>query len=347
MLDARSMLGMTSVPGATISKLEHLPQATQLVNTRLTDSPDDAADAIRGGQVVAFPTETVYGLGADAFDADAVQQIFAAKGRPSDNPLIVHIADRAQVDRLAASVPDAAHALMDRFFPGPLTLILPRHPDVPHVVTAGLDTVGVRMPDHPVARRFLAACGTPVAAPSANRSGRPSPTTWQAVRDDLDGRIPCILKGGRTRAGLESTVVDGTSVPPVVLRPGAIAVDALRAVVPDVQEPDPNDDGATRSPGTKHRHYAPSAQVRPVDDPADAVPDAAHAYIGLDAPPQREAFGLMCVCPSVEAYAHDLFHVFRASEAAGCTTIYCQTVPDTGLGEALMDRLRRAASATA
>jgi L-threonylcarbamoyladenylate synthase len=317
------------------------------VTTRLTDSPEDAAAYIRRGQTVAFPTETVYGLGADAFDPHAVQQIFAAKGRPSDNPLIVHIADRAQVDDLAASVPDAARVLMDRFFPGPLTLILPRHPDVPSVVTAGLDTVGVRMPDHPAAQRFLAACGTPVAAPSANRSGRPSPTTWQAVRDDLGGRIPCILRGGRTRAGLESTVVDCTTAPPAVLRPGAITLDALRAVVPSVQGPATgDDDDRARSPGTKHRHYAPSARVCLVDTPADAVPGAAHAYIGLEAPPERNAFGRVRVCPSVEAYAHALFHVFRASEAAGCTTIYCQRVPDTGLGEALMDRLRRAASAT-
>jgi len=317
------------------------------VNTRLTDSPEDAATYVHRGQVVAFPTETVYGLGADTFDVDAVQQLFAAKGRPSDNPLIVHIADRAQVDALAASVPEAARKLMDHFFPGPLTLILPRYPDVPRIVTAGLDTVGVRMPDHPVAQRFLAACGTPVAAPSANRSGRPSPTTWEAVRDDLGGRIPCILKGGRTRAGLESTVVDGTTAPPVVLRPGAIALDALRAVVPDVQGPAPDDDGPTRSPGTKHRHYAPTAQVCLIDDPSEAVPDAAHAYIGLDTPPQREAFGRVRICSSVEAYAHDVFHFFRESEAAGCTTIFCQTVPDAGLGQALMDRLYRAASATA
>lgn len=317
------------------------------MTTHLTDSPEDAAAYIRRGQTVAFPTETVYGLGADAFDPDAVQQIFAAKGRPSDNPLIVHIADRAQVDDLAASVPEAARVLMDRFFPGPLTLILPRHPDVPSVVTAGLDTVGVRMPDHPVAQRFLAACGTPVAAPSANRSGRPSPTTWQAVQEDLGGRIPCILQGGRTRTGLESTVVDATTTPPVVLRPGAIALDELHAVVPDVQGPATHGDGPSRSPGTKHRHYAPTAQVRLVDDPSEAVPGATHAYIGLEAPPQREAFGRVRICPSVQAYAHALFHVFRASEAAGCTTIYCQRVPDTGLGEALMDRLRRAASATA
>ena len=322
------------------------PATHSPVNTRLTDNPDDAAAYIRRGQIVAFPTETVYGLGADAFDADAVQQIFAAKGRPSDNPLIVHIAERAQVDRLAASVPDAARMLMDRFFPGPLTLILPRHPDVPSVVTAGLDTVGVRMPDHPIAQRFLAACDTPVAAPSANRSGRPSPTTWQAVQDDLGGRIPCILQGGRTRAGLESTVVDATTAPPVVLRPGAVSLDALRAVVPGVQGPAADDDGPTHSPGTKHRHYAPSARVRLVDTPADAEPDAAHAYIGLDTPADVDAFGKIQVCDSIETYAHDLFHFFRTSEAAGCTTIYCQTVPDAGLGQALMDRLRRAARAS-
>lgn len=317
------------------------------MDTLLTDSPDEAADYIRRGQVVAFPTETVYGLGADAFDETAVQQIFEAKGRPSDNPLITHIADQAQVDRLAASVPPHAAVLMDRFFPGPLTLILPRHPDVPPIVTAGLDTIGVRMPDHPIAQRFLVACDTPVAAPSANRSGRPSPTTWEAVQDDLGGRIPCILKGGRTRAGLESTVVDCTSTPPAVLRPGAISLDALRAAVSDVQGPITDDGSPPRSPGTKHRHYAPTAQVCLVDDPSDAEPDAAHAYIGLEAPPQQDAFGRVRVCPSVEAYAHALFHFFRQSEAAGCTRIYCQTVPDAGLGQALMDRLQRAASATA
>jgi L-threonylcarbamoyladenylate synthase len=316
------------------------------VDTRLTDSPEDAAAYIRRGQIVAFPTETVYGLGADAFDADAVQQIFAAKGRPADNPLIVHIADHAQVNRLATSVPEAARVLMDRFFPGPLTLILPRHSDVPHVVTARLDTIGVRMPDHPVAQRFLAACGTPVAAPSANRSGRPSPTTWTAVHDDLGGRIPCILQGGRTRTGLESTVVDCTTCPPVVLRPGAISLDALRAVVPGVQGSAADGDAPPRSPGTKHRHYAPSARVCLVESPSDAVPDPAHAYIGLEAPPLQNAFGRVRVCPSVDAYAHALFHFFRQSEVAGCTTIYCQAVPDAGLGQALMDRLHRAVSAT-
>lgn len=317
------------------------------MKTLLTTSPAEAARHIRQGQTVAFPTETVYGLGADAFNPDAVQQIFAAKGRPPDNPLITHIADRSQVSRLAASVPQHAAVLMDRFFPGSLTLILPRHPDVPMNVTAGLDTIGVRMPDHPVAQRFLAACETPVAAPSANRSGRPSPTTWQAVHDDLGGRISCILQGGRTRAGLESTVVDCTITPPAVLRPGAISIDALRAALPDGNLLAPGAGDNARSPGTKHRHYAPTAHVRLVTDPSEAVPDPDHAYIGLEAPVDANAFGKVQVCDSVETYAHDLFHFFRQCEAAGCTTIYCQTVPTTGLGAALMDRLERAAQATA
>lgn len=316
------------------------------MDTLLTTSPEEAARFIRRGDLVAFPTETVYGLGANAFTPQAVRRIFAAKDRPPDNPLIVHVAARGQVDALARSVPACAWALMDRFFPGPLTLILPRHPDLPPVVTAGLDTVGVRMPDHPVALRFLRACATPVAAPSANRSGRPSPTTWQAVHADLAGRIPCILKGGRTRAGLESTVVDCTETPLVVLRPGAVALEALQAALPETHITAPDEHTPVRSPGTQHRHYAPSARVHLVDAPEDAVPAPAHAYIGLDAPPHADAFDRVETYGSVEAYAHALFHFFRMSEAAGCTTIYCQVVPEEGLGRALMDRLRRAAAAT-
>lgn len=322
------------------------PNEAPTLNTLLTTSVEEAARFIRCGDVVAFPTETVYGLGADAFNAEAVQRIFAAKGRPSDNPLITHVADRRQVEALARSVPGHAETLMDRFFPGPLTLILPRHPDVPPVVTAGLDTIGVRMPDHPIALRFLQACATPVAAPSANRSGRPSPTTWQAVRDDLGGRIPCILKGGRTQAGLESTVVDCTATPPLVLRPGAIALEALRAALPETGVATSDEQALARSPGTRHRHYAPSARVRLVHTSEDAVPAPTHAYIGLDAPPHAEDFGRVEVYDAVEAYAHALFHFFRAAEADGCTAIYCQTVPEKGLGRALMDRLHRAADAT-
>lgn len=319
-----------------------------VLHTVRTASPQDAAAFIRRGQIVAFPTETVYGLGADAFNPDAVRAIFAAKGRPQDNPLIVHVADSEQIEEVAQAIPPAARTLLEVFIPGPLTLILPKHRNVPDVVTAGLDTVGVRMPKHPVARAFLEACGTPVAAPSANRSGRPSPTTWKAVADDLDGRISCILTGDRTKAGVESTVVDCTQSPPAVLRPGAVPVEALQAALPGVGVVPPSDETAARSPGTRHRHYAPAARVCLVDHPDDvpSATDVAHdaAYIGLEAPVASDRLARVHVAANAEAYAHALFHFFRESDAAGCETIYAQTVPDAGWGRALNDRLRRAAA---
>ena len=317
------------------------------MTTTLTDSPEAAAAFIRDGQLAAFPTETVYGLGADAFNAAAVRAIFAAKGRPADNPLIVHVARDADVERLARDISAAAQRLMGAFFPGPLTLVLPRRYEVPAVVTAGLDTIGVRWPRHPVAQRFLDACRTPVAAPSANRSGRPSPTSAEAVRADLGGRIACILRGGRTEAGLESTVVDATGAAPVVLRAGMISLEQLQQVCPAVHanvHADSEQKPARRSPGTHHRHYAPRARVVIVNSPQDAAPDARHAYIGRAAPDAPEAFGHVQVCASLEDYAHALFHFFRASDAAGCTTLYAEAVPEDGLGRALMDRLRRAAA---
>lgn len=319
-----------------------------IVTTATTTSPEEAAAYIRSGELVAFPTETVYGLGADALSADAVQKIFKAKGRPADNPLIVHVAERDQIRDVAADVPAFAEALLDQFAPGPLTLILPRHPDVPSVVTAGLDTVGVRLPAHPVAQAFLQACDTPIAAPSANRSGRPSPTTWTAVEEDLGGRIACILKGGQTEAGVESTVLDCTVSPPVVLRPGAVSVEALRAVVGPVrvsgEEAGDAADEAPRSPGTRHRHYAPTAAVQLVDDPGEAPAGPEAGYIGLDAPLDADAFARSHVVSDVETYAHDLFAFFRECDRAGCSVIYAQTVPEEELGRALNDRLRRAAA---
>ena len=312
------------------------------VDTVCTSSPSKAAAFIRDGRLAAFPTETVYGLGADAFDTNAVQRIFEAKERPPDNPLITHVADIDQVHALARATPAAARTLMDRFFPGPLTLILPRHSEVPEVVSAGLDTIGVRMPDHDLCQQFLSACDTPVSAPSANRSGRPSPTTWEAVYDDLNGRIDCILQGGRTNRGLESTVVDCTTERPTVLRAGAITLEALRATLPETTV-EAESEVQARSPGTRHRHYAPDAQVRLVDDPEDATPDEQHAYIGLEPPAEPDAFGHVHLCSDVEAYAHALFHFLRTSDASGCTAIYCQTVEPRGIGRALMDRMERAA----
>lgn len=314
------------------------------VVTSLTTSPTEAAAHLRRGELVAFPTETVYGVGADAFQPDSVRRIFEAKGRPSDNPLIVHVRCRAQIERVAAHISAAAERLFDVFSPGPLTLILPKHDDLPSVVTAGLDTVGVRIPGLPLTQSFLEACETPVPAPSANRSGRPSPTSWEAVEHDLGGHIGCILKGGRTDAGVESTVVDCTTEPVSVLRPGAVSVESLRRVLGAVQVASSDDDGTSRSPGTRHRHYAPSAQVRLVEDPSEAAPAARHAYIGLDAPPRPGAFGAVYVMDNLEAYAHELFHIFRTCDEDDIEVIYAQTVPSEGLGRALNDRLRRAAA---
>ncbi len=314
------------------------------MKTLLTQRSERAAAVIIAGGVAAFPTETVYGLGANLFDEDAVRAIFRAKGRPGDNPLIVHIARLAQVKEGARRVPPSARALLKTFFPGPLTVVLPKRPEVPDVATAGLDTVGVRMPAHPVAQRFLQACGVPVAAPSANRSGRPSPTSWSAVQRDLGGRIPCILKGPRSTVGLESTVVDCTGRVPVVLRPGAITLEALRRVVPGTRVATARDVQRGRSPGLKHRHYAPKARIVIYDSLSGIVEEraGAMAFIGMRVP-GKVAWKLKRRCRDVPTYARELFHFFRSCDAAGVRTIICEAVPELGLGVALMDRIRRAA----
>lgn len=315
------------------------------MDTVRTHSPEEAAAFIRRGQLAAFPTETVYGLGADAFQPDAVASIYEAKGRPADNPLIVHLQDREQILQVVAECPPIAEELLDRFAPGPLTLILPKHPSVPSIVTAGLDTIGIRFPRHEVGQTFLEACETPVAAPSANRSGRPSPTTWKAVEEDLGGRIACILTDGRTEAGVESTVLDCTVEPPSVLRPGAVSVERLREVIghitvsADTEDPEP-----VRSPGTRHRHYAPAARVRIVETPTQLAPEARSGYIGLQPPPEARAFRKCRVPPDVETYAQDLFHFFRECDHAGCSVVYAQKVAAEGMGRALNDRLERAAA---
>lgn len=312
------------------------------MKTRLTRSVRVAADLILGGKLVAFPTETVYGLGADAFDEDAVSDIFKAKGRPGDNPLIVHLHTPAQLKLVAREVPPLARKFIRHFFPGPLTLVLKKQPAVPTLVTAGLDTVAVRMPDHPVARRFLAACGCPVAAPSANRSGRPSPTSWQAVQQDLAGRIDAILQGARTSVGLESTVLDVTGKVPVVLRPGGISLQELRKIVPATRLAGSADQKKGRSPGLRHRHYAPEAHVVVVDSPTPPNARGRCAYIGLDRAPNG-VFALSRTCRDVREYARELFHFLRECDAAGIQTIACGRAPDHGLGHAVMDRIHRAA----
>lgn len=314
---------------------------TSWVQTILTTSPGEAAKFIKRGGLAAFPTETVYGLGANVFDEKAVARIFEAKQRPQDNPLIAHVGSIEQISELALEIKENACVFIDEFFPGPLTVVLKKTEQVPLIATGGLDTIGVRMPRHILAREFLNACGTPVAAPSANLSGRPSPTMWEAVFEDLDGRIDCILQGETTEIGLESTVVDCTADVPVVLRLGAVSVERLREVVPETRIYKAKNADGPRSPGLKHKHYAPRARVI-LTSPEFDVADSQHAaFIGLNAPDAE--FELVKICNSVEDYAHSVFEFFRECDRRGIDVIYCESVDEKGIGAALMDRLRRAA----
>lgn len=308
----------------------------------LTENPNEAAWWLRAGYLVVFPTETVYGLAGDATSEAAVAKIYEAKSRPKDNPLIVHVGSQSQIEGVAETITRAAHELMEAFFPGPLTVILPKGPDIPYTVTGQLDTVAVRMPSLPVAQQFLVAADCPVAAPSANVSGRPSATTWQAALEDLQPHIGCVLCHTPSATGLESTVVDCTSDIPRLLRPGAISLEALKAVAPTLSTAGGD---AKRSPGMRYRHYAPAATVVIVSSPRECTVAPDTAYIGLTAPNADTAsFGALQVCPTVEEYAQRLYAFFRLCEKRGLSRIYCERVPTPGLGRALMDRLQRAST---
>lgn len=314
---------------------------TASVETLLTSDVKAAAGFIRRGGLVAFPTETVYGLGANVFDADAVARIFEAKQRPADNPLIAHVAHIEQIAALTTEVSDNAAKLIRAFFPGPLTVVLPRSPKVPEIATAGLDTIGVRMPGDALAHRFLDACGVPVVAPSANLSGMPSPTTWQAVLEDLGGRIDCILQGEPTKIGLESTVVDCSGVVPVLLRSGSILLDDVRRVIPTTEEYSPSVAEPVRSPGLKHRHYSPKARVILVWSGEPIADRKSSAYIGINK--AENGIAISRICQDTEEYARSVFEFFRECDRLKLATIYCEAVEPKGIGTALMDRLRRAA----
>ena len=314
------------------------------METIITDDIRVAAELLRNGQLVAFPTETVFGLGADATNANAVQKIFVAKKRPADNPLIVHVASVDGLAGVVSHVPDSARLFMESFFPGPLTLILGRDPRIPAVVSTGLPTIGIRMPAHDVASELIRMTGRPVAAPSANLSGRPSPTTWESVREDLDGAIACILKGKRARVGIESTVVDCTTVVPTVLRAGSITLEALRMVVPETKPSAGAPELSPRSPGQQHRHYAPHAQVVLVDDPSEIQDMANIAYIGQAVSRNPELYKAYAHVDNLDEYAHRIFEFLRECDRLGIRTIYCQRVIAKGVGAALLDRLERAAA---
>ena len=309
-----------------------------------------AADALRRGALVVFPTETVYGLGAHALEADAVARIFAAKGRPADNPLIVHVADADAAHGLARAWPAEAEALARAFWPGPLALVLPRDPRVPDVTTGGLDTVALRVPDHPVAQALLREAALPVAAPSANRSGRPSPTRVADAEADLGDAVAVYLDGGPTRVGVESTVVGLVDGRPRLLRQGGVPVEAVERVVGPLARATPRDAARALAPGMKYRHYAPRARVHLVAQGGRALEDAARALEGRVAvvaaredapvgPHVRVPGGLR----EPEAWARALFALLRDLDAEGYDHVVVQAIPEEGVGAAVMERLRKAA----
>ncbi|MGH8901164.1 MAG: L-threonylcarbamoyladenylate synthase [Egibacteraceae bacterium] len=303
-----------------------------------------AAAVLCAGGLVAFPTETVYGLGANAWDAEAIRRVFEAKGRPADNPLIVHVADYGGLTGVAAAVPPLARRLAARFWPGPLTLVVDAAVDLPSVTTGGLATVGVRIPAHPAALALLEAAGVPVAGPSANRSGRPSPTTAAHVLDDLADQVDVVLDGGLCEVGVESTVVDARGRVPVVLREGAVTREQLGVGSASNGQAD-----LAASPGTRHRHYAPrcGVEVAPTGlGPARAAELASSgAYVGLIAtgeaePPVRQ---LVRFSDAAEL-GQLLYRALRAAEDAGIDIVVVEAVEPAGIGRAVMDRVRRAAA---
>jgi L-threonylcarbamoyladenylate synthase len=302
-----------------------------------------AARVLDEGGLVAFPTETVYGLGADAGNGKAVARLFAAKGRPAFNPLISHVPDMAGARRLALFDDDAAR-LAGAFWPGPLTLVLPRAPDCPvaELATAGLDTIALRVPDHPVARALLAAVGRPIVAPSANRSGHVSPTTAQHVLADLRGRIDMILDGGATPVGLESTIVACLGEP-TLLRPGGLPrVEIERVLGRPLRDPHDQADAAPLAPGQLASHYAPRTPLR-LDATSVSKGEALLAFGPAPPSPAAKVLNLSPSADLIEAAAN-LFSHLRALDAVGATAIAVMPIPHEGLGEAINDRLKRAAA---
>jgi L-threonylcarbamoyladenylate synthase len=330
----------------------HAPQAERIAQ---------AAAVLRGGGLVAFPTETVYGLGAHALDAAAVRLVFAAKGRPPHNPLIVHVADAAEVGKVAADWPASAARLAECFWPGPLTLVLPKNPRVPDEVTAGGPTVAVRLPAHPVARALLEATGVPVAAPSANRSSRLSPTRAEHVLRDLEGRIDLVLDGGSCPGGIESTVLDLTTSPPRLLRPGLVSLAELEAVIGPVgqtflsalsvgtQECLPHAAAALPSPGLLARHYAPRTPLEcAADGGAEHVAELCRegqrvGWLTMGLPREAPPGVVVRTLPGDPAgYAAGLYAALHELDMAGLDRIVAALPPDGVEWQAIRDRLRRA-----
>ncbi|MCU7673537.1 L-threonylcarbamoyladenylate synthase [Bacillus thuringiensis] len=317
----------------------------------------EAAKLLRENEAVAFPTETVYGLGANAMDDEAIAKIFEAKGRPSDNPLIVHIGTKSQLDGIVKEIPPVAEKLMAHFWPGPLTIILPRKEGISERVTAGLNTVGVRMPDHPVALALIEEANVPVAAPSANRSGRPSPTLASHVYEDLNGKIAGIVDGGATGVGVESTVIDCTSTVPTILRPGGITKEQLEAVIGTVSlDPALKDEKEKpKSPGMKYTHYAPKAPLSIVEGSREFIQQLVDEKkeegfkVGvLTTEEYQYVYNadviLSCgVRSDLASVATKLYDVLRTFDASEVDVIFSESFPNEGIGNAIMNRLTKAA----
>ncbi len=318
-----------------------------------------AGEILRNGGIVAIPTETVYGLAANALDGAAVAKVFQAKGRPMDNPLIVHITDLAALDDLAAYVPSSVYDLADAFWPGPLTIILEKSGLIPDEVSAGLDTVAIRMPSHPVARDIIKAAGVPLAAPSANTSGKPSPTTAQHVLDDMDGKIDAVVDGGPCSVGVESTVITLATRRPRVLRPGRVTPEELSAVlgedvdIDDAVLNDLKEGQVAASPGMKYKHYSPNANVAIVTGSLEAFAD----YVNQQDPDTTAALVfdgeehlLHCTCLPFGkegdelAHANRLFAELRKCDDLGMKNVYVRCPGNSGVGLAVMNRLLRAAA---
>lgn len=340
---------------------------TEVENINM-DVVNEAGAVIKRGGLVAFPTETVYGLGANGMDEEAAAKIYAAKGRPSDNPLILHISDIRMLDGIVSEVPDTARILMEKFWPGPMTLVFKKKPEVPYGTTGGLDTVAVRYPSHNVALEIINAAGVPIAAPSANTSGRPSPTKASHVIEDMDGKVDMIVDGGEVGIGIESTIIDVTGDVPMILRPGYITKTMVEDLVGEVQVDkvvtaktieEIGGDYKPKAPGMKYRHYAPKAELTMFDGNIDKVVEEINR-LSKETDAQGKSVGIIATEETKDRYdigkivsigtrkdeasiARGLYGILRDFDTMDVDVIYSETFYDDDLGQAIMNRLIKAA----
>ena len=323
----------------------------------------EGASIIRDGGLVAFPTETVYGLGANGLDEKASQKIFVAKGRPQDNPLILHVHSIEQVKELVLDIPEIAIKCMEKFWPGPLTLLLKKSSIVPNMITAGLDSVAIRMPNHPIALKLIKGAGVPIAAPSANLSGKPSPTNASHVIEDLEGKINMIIDGGDTGVGLESTVLDLSTDTPMILRPGGVTLEDLKEIIPNISQDitiiNQDEKIVPKSPGQKYRHYAPKAEMLLFSGDMEDIIGQINIYgnkyisegkkVGIMATEEtKESYeiGIVKVVGSrtnKETIAHNLFNTIRSFDEDNVDIILAEGVDLSNIGMAIMNRMIKAA----